>query len=265
MTREQFDAMVKMTNENQWVSGRYDMDPIVVPEGIPLKTIVNPRVSVVITNFEYEKYVGEAIQSALNQTYKPHEILIVDDCSYDNSREVIDRYPVRKIYRRENGGPAAARNEGIAASTGDYFLLLDADDRLKPDAIENLLKGMDGDASVTYGNMESFGDKVEFWDMPEYTKERMLEAQVIPSVCALVDRHAFDCSGGFRIDCFFEDYYFWLTLSERLGLTFQKVPYTTLEYRFHGSEQKCRSDHCNPRKEESRTMFKKEFPNLKWL
>lgn len=249
---------------NHWTTGRYEIEPVNVPDGIPKKMIPSPKISIIITNFEYENYVGEAIQSAINQTYKAHEIIVVDDCSYDRSREVIDRYSqhVRTVYRKENGGPAAARNEGIALSTGDYFLLLDADDRLKPDAIENLLKG---GADVTYGNMESFGDKVEFWDMPEYTKERMLEAQVIPSVCALVDRHAFDCSGGFDITTYFEDYFFWLTLSERLGLTFKKVPYTTLEYRFHGSEQKCRSDHCNPHKEKARAYFKQYFPNLKWL
>lgn len=245
---------------NHWTSGRYDMEPIEVPAGIPTKTIPHPRVSVVITNFEYENYIGEAIESTLNQTYKPHEIIVVDDCSYDNSRAVIDRYPgVTKIYRKENGGPAAARNEGLAASTGDYFLLLDADDRLRPDAIENMLDGI-GNNDVCYGDMQWIGERHELWPFPEYTKEGMLQAQIVPSVCALVDRHAFDASGGFRIDCQLEDYFFWLTLSHTLGLSFVHIPAVTLEYRDHHSEKGCRSDQGNAAREEMSRLFRNYFP-----
>jgi glycosyltransferase involved in cell wall biosynthesis len=245
--------------QNHWVTGRYPMEPVSVPKGIPKKTIVSPRVSVVVTNFEYEKYVGEAIQSVINQTYQIHEIIVVDDCSYDNSREVIDRYNVRKIYRKENGGPGAARNEGIAASTGDYFLLLDADDRLKPDAVENMVKGI-GDSEVCYGDMESFGDRVEKWSMPDYTPEGMLRNQLVPSVCALIERHAFDASGGFPVNTHFEDWFFFLTLSHTLKLTFVHMPIVTIEYRFHQSEQKCRSDHANPLREQAMEYFKCYFP-----
>jgi len=255
------DKVREMVIQNQWVSGRYDIEPIVVPKGVPTKTITNPKVSVVITNFEYEKYVGQAIESALNQTYKPHEVIVVDDCSYDNSRSVIEKYPVTKLFRQENGGPAAARNQGIAHSTGDYFILLDADDRLKPDAVENLLKeALRTNADVVYGDMESFGDKVETWNMPDYTLEGMLENQIIPSVCALVDRHAFDCSGGFDITTNFEDWFFWLTLAYRLKLEFKHIPVVTLEYRFHSSEMPSRSDRANPKREEAMLYFKQFFP-----
>jgi len=247
---------------NHWVSGRYDVEPVVVPKGIPTKTIRDPKVSVIITNFEYEKYVGEAIESVLNQSYRPHEIIVVDDCSYDNSRGVIDRYPVKKIYRKENGGPAAARNEGIASSTGDYFLLLDADDRLKPNAIEALLKeAQRTNAEVVYPDMEVFGGREDIrqgvWEMPDYTPEGMLQAQLVPSVCALIDRHAFDCAGGFNISCYFEDWFWYLTLSHTLKLNFKHIPIPLLEYRTH---PKCRSDVGNPHREEAMIYFKKYFP-----
>lgn len=233
---------------------------------IPLKTIVSPKISVVITNFEYENYVGEAIESAINQTYKAHEIIVVDDCSYDTSREVLERYNkregVRVIYRKENGGPAAARNEGIASSTGDYFILLDADDRLRHNAIELLLKeAQRTNAEVVYPDMEIFGGREDIrqglWEMPDYTPEGMLQAQLIPSVCALVDRHAFDCSGGFNINTYFEDWFFFLTLSHTLKLNFVHIPVVLLEYRTH---PKCRSDIGNPHREEAMIYFKKYFP-----
>lgn len=249
---------------NHWVTGRYEIEPIEVPQGIPTKTIPSPKVSVIITNFEYEKWVGEAIQSVLDQTYKAYEIIVVDDCSYDNSRAIIEKYPVTKIFRPQNGGPAAARNEGIARSTGDYFLLLDADDRLKPDAIENMLKSaMETGAEVTYGDLEWIGELSGVWPFPDYDKEEMLEAQLVPSVCALVDRHAFDCSGGFRIDCQLEDYYFWLTLSQTLNLQFKHIPVVTLEYRDHHSEKGCRSDFGNIARPAMSIEFKKNF-NIKW-
>ena len=252
--------------QNHWVTGRYDIEPIEVPTGIPTKTIPKPKVSIIITNFEYEKYVGEAIQSAINQTYKAHEIIVVDDCSYDTSREVLERYNkregVRVIYRKENGGPAAARNEGIAASTGDYFILLDADDRLRHNAIELLLKeAQRTNAEVVYPDMEIFGGREDIrqglWEMPDYTPEGMLQAQLIPSVCALVDRHAFDCSGGFNINTYFEDWFFFLTLSHTLKLNFVHIPVVLLEYRTH---PKCRSDIGNPHREEAMIYFKKYFP-----
>lgn len=247
---------------NHWVTGRYDMEPIVVPDGIPTKTIPNPKVSIIITNFEYEKYVGEAIESALKQSYRPHEIIVVDDCSYDNSRGVIDRYPVKRIYRKENGGPAAARNEGIASSTGDYFLLLDADDRIKPNAIEELLKeSQRTHAEVVYPDMFVFGGREDIrqgvWEMPDYTPEGMLQAQLVPSVCALIDRHAFDAAGGFNINTYFEDWFWYLTLSHTLKLNFRHIPIPLLEYRTH---PKCRSDVGNPHREEAMIYFKKYFP-----
>lgn len=251
---------------NQWVSGRYDIERIEVPSSIPTRTISRPRVSVLITNFEYENYVGEAIQSAINQTYKAHEIIVVDDCSYDNSRRVLEGFSnkerVRVIFRKENGGPAAARNEGIASSTGDYFILLDADDRLRPNAIELLLKeAQRTNAEVVYPDMEIFGGREDIrqglWEMPDYTPEGMLQAQLIPSVCALIDRHAFDCSGGFNINTYFEDWFFFLTLSHTLKLNFKHIPVPLLEYRTH---PKCRSDIGNPHREEAMAYFKQYFP-----
>lgn len=251
---------------NHWVSGRYDIEPIVVPEGIPTKTIKSPTVSVIITNFEYEKYVGEAIESAINQTYPIHEIIVVDDCSYDGSREVLEKYGdipnVRIKLRKENGGPAAARNEGIAASTSDYFILLDADDRLLPRAVEELLKeAIKTGAEVVYPDMIVFGGREDIrqgvWEMPDYTPEGMLQAQLVPSVCALIDRHAFDCAGGFNINTYFEDWFWYLTLSHTLKLNFKHIPIPLLEYRTH---PKCRSDIGNPHREEAMKFFKQYFP-----
>lgn len=99
-----------------------------------------PLVSIIINNYNYQQFVGEAINSALNQTYPDIEVIVVDDGSTDNSREVIDRYGSRIIpVFKENGGQASAYNAGYTKMNGEYVCMLDSDDTLLPDAIEKVV------------------------------------------------------------------------------------------------------------------------------
>jgi len=93
-----------------------------------------PLVSIVIPCYNCERFVGEAIESAMAQSYSPVEIIVVDDGSIDNSREVIARYPVR-LFCIDHQGVSAARNRGIDESAGEFLLFLDSDDRLLPNAV----------------------------------------------------------------------------------------------------------------------------------
>ena len=86
-------------------------------------------VSVLINNYNYGRYLGEAIDSALGQTYPHVEVVVVDDGSTDDSREVITGYEDRVVaVFKPNGGQASAFNAGFAASSGDVVCFLDADD-----------------------------------------------------------------------------------------------------------------------------------------
>jgi glycosyltransferase involved in cell wall biosynthesis len=93
-------------------------------------------VSIVINNYNYAQYLGEAISSALEQEEPALEVIVVDDGSTDSSHEVIESFGsrIQAIFQR-NGGQAAAFNTGIRAAKGDWIWLLDADDSLKPDAV----------------------------------------------------------------------------------------------------------------------------------
>jgi tetratricopeptide (TPR) repeat protein len=97
-------------------------------------------VSVIIPNYNHERYVSDAIQSVLQQTYRNVEIIVVDDGSTDGSRAVIAGFgdQVRYIWQ-ENRGLSAARNTGIAVAAGAYIGLLDADDRVEPDYLQHLV------------------------------------------------------------------------------------------------------------------------------
>src|SRR4051812_12972155 len=96
---------------------------------------LRPLVSIIVNNFNYARYLREAIDSALDQRYEPTEIIVVDDGSTDRSREIIASYgsSIIPVYK-PNGGQASALNAGFAASRGDIIVFLDADDILFPEA-----------------------------------------------------------------------------------------------------------------------------------
>lgn len=100
-----------------------------------------PLVSVVIPCYNQAHFLGEAIQSVLRQTYRPVEVVVVDDGSVDHTRDVAASFPEVRYIKQENRGLAAARNTGIRESKGNHLIFLDADDRLLPTALE---AGMNG-------------------------------------------------------------------------------------------------------------------------
>ena len=101
--------------------------------------------SIIINNYNYGRFLSEAIDSALSQTYPHTEVIVVDDGSTDNSREVIARYGSRVVsVLKENGGQASAFNAGLKASRGEVIVFLDSDDTLLPTAIEKAVDAFEG-------------------------------------------------------------------------------------------------------------------------
>jgi glycosyltransferase involved in cell wall biosynthesis len=100
-----------------------------------------PLVSIIITSYNYERFLADAVDSALNQTYKNVEVIVVDDGSGDNSREIIASYGERVIpVFKDNGGQASAFNSGFSVTKGDIIIFLDSDDKLYPNAAEEVVK-----------------------------------------------------------------------------------------------------------------------------
>ncbi len=94
---------------------------------------MNKLVSIITPNYNCEKYIAATITSVIHQTYKNWELIIVDDCSTDNSLIIINKYiekdnRIKLIKLGVNSGPAIARNEAIKAAKGDYIAFLDGDD-----------------------------------------------------------------------------------------------------------------------------------------
>src|SRR5690348_10269988 len=110
-----------------------------------------PTVSVVIPAFNAAEYIGQAIDSVLAQTHQPIEIIVVDDGSTDQTAQIAAAYPAPvRVLRKPNGGPASARNMGIAAATGSWIALLDADDRWLANKLERQLRHVADDVTLVH-------------------------------------------------------------------------------------------------------------------
>lgn len=101
----------------------------------------NPLVSIAINNYNYGRFLKQAIDSALNQTYSHIEVVVVDDGSTDNSREIITSYGDKIVpVLKANGGQASAFNAGFSASRGEIICFLDADDMFLPEKVVSVVE-----------------------------------------------------------------------------------------------------------------------------
>jgi glycosyltransferase involved in cell wall biosynthesis len=108
-----------------------------------------PVVDVVIDNFNYGRFLSDAIESALEQTHQPGKVIVVDDGSTDESRRLLEGYVGRvELVLQENRGQASALNAGFARVSGDAVIFLDADDVLRPEAATLVASSFAADDSV---------------------------------------------------------------------------------------------------------------------
>lgn len=115
--------------------------------------------SIIINNYNYADYLGQAIESGLNQTFDSVEVVVVDDGSSDGSVELIRGYGDRVVaVLKENGGQGSAMNAGYAASRGDLIFFLDADDWLEPNAVERVVEAYESGVAHFYFKMMRRGE-----------------------------------------------------------------------------------------------------------
>jgi glycosyltransferase involved in cell wall biosynthesis len=114
-------------------------------------------VSTIIPNFNYGRFLNKTIDSVLEQTHSHIEIIVIDNGSTDNSREVLESYGDRiKTIFQTNLGQAVARNVGISNASGDFIALLDADDYWEPSKIERQFERVDKEFQFIYTGFRQF-------------------------------------------------------------------------------------------------------------
>jgi len=198
---------------------------------------VGYRVSVVIPCYNYGHLVGAAIDSALAQVPAPHEVLVVDDGSTDNTRAVVEGYgpPVRYV-PLSHGGVSAARNAGAALVGGDFVVFLDADDLLEPGyfaACHFALARSPTNVVYAYTPVRYFGREHGTSRASPFSLRTLRYGNYV-NVSAMLRREALS-EACFRDDLpGLEDFDFFLTLAER-GMSGVRVNEALVRYRKHES------------------------------
>ena len=185
----------------------------------------HPAVSVVIPCHDYGRYLPETVGSVLAQTFCDWELVIVDDGSTDDTeavaRSLIAQHPDRRIQllQQANAGVSAARNAGIAATTGRYVLPLDADDVIAPSMLEKTVVVLDGSPDIAIASTDVYvfveGDlPPQVLSFPPYSRELLLQ-RLIMFYCSLYRREAWQAVGGYNEGMRAgEDWDFWIGCAE---------------------------------------------------
>jgi glycosyltransferase involved in cell wall biosynthesis len=194
-----------------------------------------PLVSCIVPVCNAERYVGEAIESIFAQTYRPLEVIVVDDGSTDTTAKELDRYAGRIVRLwQPNAGPAGARNRGIEAATGDFFALLDADDVWRSEKLTLQMSRFEArpdlDLSVTLMR--------NFWIPELRAEEERLRGdrltQTMPGYqTLLVRRSAFERVGLFDASRSFGSDIDWFVRAREKGVVIEVLPEILVDRRLH--------------------------------
>ena len=178
-------------------------------------------VSVVITCRNYGQYLEDSFLSALNQTRRPNEIIIVDDASTDITPNIaehlVDRTAnlvhARYLRNELRMGVAGARNRGIKSATSEYVMVLDADDRLERRYMECVASLLDEDSKVgiAYSSYKEFGGRNRTVFLPPFDPVVLLTDCIIMG-CAVMRRSAWEAAGGYDSNQIFEDWELWIRM-----------------------------------------------------
>lgn len=201
------------------------------------------KTTVIIPAYNAEKFIAEALDSVFQQTRLPDEVIVVDDCSTDATRDVAARFPVRILSTTANSGHAAARNVGIAAATGDVIAWLDADDYFEPRHLEIVCGLLDRypEASIAFSGVRLFGERSGGWTGfpcsggPTSVFRNCLRSTVVPAMSAVTRTEPLRNAGGFDATIrVAPDFDLWLRMSR--SCLFVSTDEMTSNYRWHSSQ-----------------------------
>jgi glycosyltransferase involved in cell wall biosynthesis len=205
----------------------------------------DPLVSVIVPAYNAERFLGEAIESVLDQTYAPVETIVVDDGSTDRTAEVARGYDGVEVIVQANAGPAIARNRGFEASSGGLVTFHDADDTMMRDKLQAQVECLLADAGVgiVMGEQEVLvepGTELPFWAggttgavaVPTRPAGRSEEPPAHP-MTMLMRREVFELVGPFDpATCPAEDID-WALRSVEAGVETVRLPQLLLRRRVH--------------------------------
>ena len=199
-----------------------------------------PLVSVIVTVFNCENYIGAAIESVLAQDYRPLQIIAVDDGSTDASADVVRSFRMVEYFHQENAGVAAALNTGISLAKGELVAFLDSDDLWTEGKLRKQIEALEADPAlrIVFGDVEQFregsseNEQSTMGVFPGYFKSAML-----------VRRDVLEQVGEFDDRWILGDFIDWYARAEELGVKALVLPEVVARRRVHNTNIGIRMRH----------------------
>ena len=205
-------------------------------------------ISVVISTFNRQKRLERAIQSVLFQTLQDFEVIVVDDCSTDGTKELVESFSDKRIkyisLDKNFGTDTKPKNEGIKAAQHDLIAFLDDDNVWRPDHLAALKKVIDQGIDVAYGDRWIIDDtgkqKPMVGKFYDFSPTHLLQENFIDTSDVMVKKSALEYVGGFdeRYRKYI-DWNLWLRLA-KAGFTFKRTPVVITDYHIHDDQKSLR-------------------------
>ncbi len=196
----------------------------------------DPKVSVLLSVYNDEKYIGEAVDSILSQTLKDFELLIIDDSSTDKTRDIISAYKdprIRLVKTKNNIGITKSLNKGLGIARGKYIARLDSDDISCPDRLEKQLICIESNKNYAMVGsrtevIDESGKHIQYWnqeEIPELIFYTLSYRNCLTSSSVMFDKEIVISLGGYDESCDrAEDFDLWYKISRKYKI------YTIPEY-----------------------------------
>ena len=226
----------------------------------------NFLVTVYITNFNYGKFIKQAIESVLMQTEQSFELIIIDDGSTDNSKEIIEKYKdlknIRIVYQK-NKGLNVTNNIALRAARGKYIVRLDADDYFSPNALELLLEKLESDSMLgmvfpDYFLVDSQGEVLERQKRHDFDNEVKLFDQAAHGACTMIRVQFLREIGGYDESFSCQDgYELWVKFTSKFKVSNINEP--LFYYRKHGKNLTSNEDRILDTRATINSKYVKKF------
>ncbi len=238
----------------------------------PTPPTTAPTVSVLMPVYNVEKYVAQAVESILNQTYRDFELIVLDDCSPDKSSAIIDQYDDKRIVRykgTENVGLANILNVGIGLARGRYIARMDSDDVSFSNRLQTQVDYLEKHKEIALCScgLEKFGTENDVWvreTNPEEVKITMMFFSPVLHATAIWRKEVFENNHLYYDQETFpaEDYDLWSRAIFHCRLV--NIPQILYKYRIHGIQVTKIDDRAEKREKEIQKRYlKKALPCLK--
>lgn len=216
---------------------------------------MNPKISIITPCYNQGHFLTETVESALQSEYPKIEIVIINDGSTDNSRQIAEdlteKYPNVSLLNQPNTGVAAARNAGIEFASGKYILPLDGDDLISPNYIKDAVSILESqpDVKVVYCEAVKFDESGEKpWKLRDFDLNAMARDNMI-FVSGIFRRADALAIGGYdkNMNMGRADWEFWISMLKNGGKVI-RLPYVGFKYRLTKSQSMRKQTNSNEKK-----------------